>query len=88
MITYIKDPNAVLDYTLDWSQWLVDDTLLTSTWVIPDGLTSPSNSNTPTQSTVWLSGGTAGVEYKVTNRVTTAAGRTDDRSIRVLVMER
>jgi hypothetical protein len=38
--------------------------------------------------TVWLSGGTAGVSYMVTCRVVTAAGRKEDSSFQVRLIER
>jgi hypothetical protein len=41
-----KDPNSVADYGLDWSLRLVSDTILTSTWIVPDGITANSNSHT------------------------------------------
>lgn len=47
-----------------------------------------SETNTATKATVWLSGGTAGQIYTVTNRITTAAGRTEDRSFAIRVEER
>jgi hypothetical protein len=37
---------------------------------------------------VWLSGGTVGERYTVTTRITTSAGRTDDRSIEIWVRQR
>jgi hypothetical protein len=86
--SFIKDPNAVLDYTIDWSTWLEGDTISTSDWTVPTGLTEASDSNTTTTATVWLSGGTAGQEYTVTNRIVTAGGRTEDRSIYIRVEER
>jgi len=83
-----KDPNEVLDYELDWSARLSDgDTISASTWIVPDGLTEDSNSNTTTTTTIWLSGGTLG-EYTLTNRVTTAGGRTMDQSVRLTVVEK
>lgn len=85
---YQKDPDAVLDYTIDWSTWLGDDTIATSGWTVPTGLTEDSDSNTTTTATVWLSGGTVGTVYTVTNEITTAGGRTDDRSIQIFVTER
>lgn len=36
----------------------------------------------------WISGGTAGTTYRVTCRIVTAGGRTDDRSIFIKVKER
>lgn len=83
-----KDPDAVLDYTIDWSAWLVSDTIATSDWSVQAGLTEDSDSNTTTTATVWLSGGAEGESYSVRNRITTAAGRTDDRTITIRVVER
>jgi hypothetical protein len=78
-----KDPNSVLDYTVDWYDegWLGIDTIATSTWIVPTGLTNIAESHTTKIATIWLSGGTAGTNYEVTNRITTAGGRTDDRTI-------
>lgn len=79
-----KDPDAVLDYSVNWSAWLGDDTIVTSTWIVtgPDALlVVDSDSKSTTATTVWLSGGTLYRTYTATNRVTTAAGRVDDRSI-------
>ena len=85
-----KDANAVLDYTLDWSQWLTqEDDLTTSAWVTTTGLTVESDAlDADNTTTVWLSGGTPGQTYVATNRITTTGGRTDDRSITVFVTER
>lgn len=79
----IKDPNATLDYRVDWSQWLSDgETITSSTWLItPDGLTEVTTDHDATSATVWLSGGTAHERYWVTNRITTSAGRTDQRTL-------
>lgn len=86
--TYIKDPSAVLDYVIDWSSWLGSDTISTSTWTVPTGITKNSDTKTNTTATIWLSGGTADVEYVLTNRIVTAGGRTDDRSIKIAVLDR
>jgi hypothetical protein len=87
-MTFTKDPNAVLDYTIDWTRWLAGDQIATSEWLVPTGLTKMADSTTASSATVWLSGGTAGQTYTVTNRITTAAGRTEDRSFIVKVEER
>lgn len=88
-MSYVKDPDAVLDWEIDWSAWLdTGETIVTSTWIVPDGLTQDSDSSTGTTATVWLAGGTVGTRYTVTNRITTSAGRTDDRSIRISVQDR
>ena len=83
MHNFAKDPNAVLDYVVDWTAYLGDDTITTSTWIVPAGITKNSDTSTTTTAKVWLEGGTAGERYAVTNRITTAGGRTDDRTIRI-----
>ena len=88
--TLIKDPNAKKDYTIDWSDWLVGDTIQDSAWTVATGLTqsgSPAPTFANTTTTIWLEGGTAGQNYDVLNRITTAAGRIDDRTFRVLVRQ-
>jgi len=87
-MSYIKDPDAVLDYAIDWSAWLDTDTITDSDWTTTEGITIDSDSFTDTASTVWLSGGTAGDTYSVTNHITTTAGRQDDRSIKIKCKER
>lgn len=88
MTTYVKDPEAVLDYGLDWSAWLNGDTIAASSWTVPTGIVMDSHSYDTTHTTVWLSGGTLGATYALTNRITTAGGRTDDRTIRVTLRAR
>lgn len=84
-----KDPDAVLDYSLDWSEWLmVGDSLAVSSWLAEAGITIDSYARDGNVTTVWLSGGQAGRPYIVTNRVVTGGGREDDRSIVVYVTER
>jgi len=84
--TYTKDPQAKLDFSIDWSDWLGADTIATSTWTVPTGITTVTSSNTTTTATLWLSGGTLGQRYLCTNHVITAGGRQEDQSI-VVVME-
>jgi hypothetical protein len=87
-MTFAKDPNAVLDYSIDWTRWLAGDQVATSEWLVPTGLTKVADSKASALATVWLSGGTAGQSYTVTNRVTTTGGRTEDRSFTIRVEER
>ena len=83
-----KDPNAKLDYTIDWIQWLGTDTITDSTWEVSSSeLIIMDNSNTHTATTVWLSAGLAGQVYTVTNRITTTSGRIQDQSFRLKVKE-
>ena len=83
-----KDPQATLDYGFDWSRWLGTDTIATSAWTVPSGLVGTNEASTDTTTTVWLSGGVAGMEYRVTNAITTAGGRTEQRTMLIQVEER
>ena len=86
---FTKDPDAVLDYTIDWSDWLASgETISTSTWTIPTGLTEDSETETTTTATVWLSGGTEGTSYTITNEIVTSQSRTANRSLYIRVEER
>jgi hypothetical protein len=84
---FTKDPNAVLDFTIDWESWLDGDTISASTWTPEAGITVDSDTDTDTTTTVWLSGGTAGQSYRVTNHITTAAGREEDRTLIIKVLQ-
>lgn len=88
--TFTKDPEATLDYTVDWDgdDWLGSDTISSVTWTVPAGLANTSTSNTTTTATIWLSGGTADQDYDVECKIVTAGGRTDERTIRLQVRER
>ena len=78
-----KDPNSVLDYTINWSSWLDGDTISTSTWVLPSGITNDSDSNTTTTASITLSSGSHNVDYKLVNRIVTAASLTHEQAIRI-----
>jgi hypothetical protein len=82
----IKDPQADLDYTIDWSAWLGADTIATSSWSVADGsglvAHDPSIDVSSQKATVWIRGGNSSTAaYAVTNHVKTVAGREDDRTI-------
>ena len=87
-----KDPQAYLDYSLDWgAEWLdTGDTVTASVWSVTpvNGLLIGDQPFTAEVTTVWLSGGTAGESYTVTNHITTAEGREDERSLLIEVTER
>ncbi len=80
-----KDPDSIEDFTIDWSDHLGSDTIATSVWTVPSGLTQDSETETTTTATVTLSGGTVGAFHTVTNRITTDGGRTLDQSIHIRV---
>jgi hypothetical protein len=81
-----QDPQADLDYGFDWSDWLAGDTVTTSAWIAnKSGLTVHDSTHDSTSTTAWLSGGTLGEGYTVTNHIVTAGGRANDRSFRVVI---
>lgn len=89
--TIAHDPNAKLDYAVDWAAWLQSgETITASTWTVPTGITqtTPAPSFSGTAATVWLTGGTVGEHYMVTNHITTSMGREDDRSLYIWCVER
>lgn len=86
--TLPKDPNATLDFTMDWVDWLGTDEIQSSTWTVPEGLTSAAETYSTTAAVIWLTGGTAGTTYTVTNRIVTVGGRREDRSLYIKVDNR
>lgn len=87
--TYTKDPDAVLDYIFDWTDWLSpNEEITTSTMLVSAGLVIDTSSHGNYTATAWVSGGTAGRPYLLTNRITTNQGRTDDRSVTIRVTDR
>ena len=92
-----KDPDARLDYTMDWSDWLsASDALQTVVWRTstiagdPAPLTLGSNTtNTGTGiTTVLVSGGSAGNTYTVTCKITTSGALIDERYFRIIAKNR
>jgi hypothetical protein len=85
----LKDPSAVLDYVFDWTGWLTTGETIDDYTITADtGLTKDSSTEDAGKVTVWLSGGTAGINYKVACLITTTEGRTDERTIWIKVVER
>jgi hypothetical protein len=84
-----KDPDSIVDYAVDWSDWMATgDSISTSVWILPAGLTEESKSNTSTVATIFVSGGTAGTQVLVTNRITTAQARTEDRTFMLYITDK
>ncbi len=86
---YEKDPDARIDYTIAWSDWLepLGDVITASTLAVDAGLTAETQTFTAYDATVWLSGGTTGSSYAATNRITTRDGRTNERTIVLRVLQ-
>jgi len=89
MSSYIKDPQAVLDFAIDWSRWLATgETITASTITASTGLTVDSDTFTGTTVTYWLSGGTLNTRCTIVNHITTSAGRQDDRTDYLIIQDR
>lgn len=87
-----KDKNARLDYSVRWVDWLGTDQISSSTWAIvnsPDGLlVIDTPTNTTGTATIWVSSGTVNTTYRLENSIGTLAGRTDNRSILIEVVDK
>ena len=91
-----KDPEATLDYTLNWADWLSSSstTITGSTWSVSadaddtDPVTIAGSGNNTTITTVTLTGGTVNEIYTIYNTITTAGGITERRNFRVVVKNR
>ena len=98
MSVELKDPDAVLDYSQDWTTYLAaGESISSSTWAIEGGDAAPVTtalaiSGTPSLvgavATAFVSGGTKGQVYTLRNRIVTNQGRTDDRSWTIRVEPR
>lgn len=91
------DPDAVLDFTIDWSDWLTSpEVISTSTWtvdptgelVIGTGDFAPTNDDD--SATVWINSQVAGHRYELTNKIVTdsSPARTAERTITIRCGER
>ena len=93
----VKDPEATLDYSLDWADWMpASDRIATSNWTI-ETLAGDLNplvevetllAGLTSRTTIFLSGGSVNRNYRVTNTITTDDGRTDERYFRIFVRDR
>jgi hypothetical protein len=90
-----KDEDAVLTYSLDWTDWLPANTAITgNSFTVEtitgdtDALVKVSQSNTDTVATIKVSGGTSGKIYKVYNTITITGSLIERRYFRVKVTAR
>ena len=92
-----KDPQARLDYSMDWSDWLASgDPIQVAQWSVSTVTSDTANvvihSNTTSGvtgiSTAIISGGSAGNIYTVTCKITTTNGLIDERYFRLSVQDR
>lgn len=81
--SFLQDPSANLDYTIDWSQYLQGTEYIIQTPVINAtvGLTVGNITISGGKVVFWVSGGIQGQKYVVDCTIITSLGRTDSRSI-------
>jgi hypothetical protein len=96
------DPDAILSYGLNWADfgpndgsdddtgWLQGETIAESQWIIsgPDSPTITDQDHSTVETKFQISGATEGSTYLATNRIQTAAGYQDDRTIEIVVEQR
>ncbi len=89
---FLKDPDAVLDYTFDWTLWLTSgssvDTITGGSVMVASGVHLDSLTYDAKTVTAWISGGSPSLNYDITCRIQTTAGRIDDRTITLMVQPR
>ena len=107
----IKDPSSVEPFYIVWCSpnntndasatdtgRLQGETISTSTWTVPTGITKDSDGKAAvtihgviygasTVTTIWLSSGTAGTDYDCVNRVVTSGSRTLEKTLRIKVRQ-
>ena len=86
----IKDPDAILDYPIDFSAWLDDisDTYASHTVTTTEGLVCDSSSEAAGIITPILSGGTLGKLASFTIHIVTTGGLEDDRTFWLRIVDR
>lgn len=82
-----KDPADVLDYHIDCATWLQGDTLASVEWDTPEGLLIKDEARTDTLISVWFDEASTVGKYACTLTLTTAAGRTAQRTVILVVKE-
>ena len=90
LLTFRKDPDAEKVYGFNWALWLAEtsETISTSVWTVPTGLTSSDETKDDTQTSIKISGGTAGETYEVVNRITTSThGQIEEWTMEFIIEE-
>jgi hypothetical protein len=91
----IHDPNAILDYPIDYSAWLAD---AGSSYVsheivgLTGGITNPRSTQSAGKISVWIAGGTVGEIASFTVRITASGDgviqRIDDKTFYLKIVNR
>jgi hypothetical protein len=86
-VDFTKDADETLDFSFNYAPKLGEDTILTSVFSLPDGLSLVSQSNDTDSATIFVSGGSAGRIYRIENTITTAGGREYEKTLYVQVTD-
>lgn len=97
-----KDPDEILDYSVDWSRFLGAATINSVAWFVDNasnvktaiaasntvnGIQNVSQTNTSTVATINLGLGTLNEEYKFYCRITDSTGSIAERVIKLRIKE-
>jgi hypothetical protein len=97
-----KDPDEILDYSVDWSRFLGAATISSVAWSVDNasgvktaigsgntvnGIQNVSQTNTNTVATINLGLGTLNEEYKFYCRITDNTGSIAERVIKIRIKE-
>jgi hypothetical protein len=98
-----KDPDEILDYSIDWSRFLASSTISTVQWYVDDedgvktlfssgtvvnGIQHVSSANTSVVATIHLGLGDNNKAYKFYCRINDSVGNIAERTVRITVKER
>ena len=90
---FFKDPDAILDYTQSWADWLTDTAgsatiVAVTAFSDKSGITVGAPTTDGTTITLRLTGGTiADQQYLITVRATLSDGEKDDMSFLVIMRQ-
>jgi hypothetical protein len=97
-----KDPDEILDYSVDWSRWLAGATISSVIWYVDNasgvktvigagqvvnGLQNVSQTISNGVATINLGLGTNNAEYKITCSMTDSTGNLAERVIRIKIKD-
>lgn len=97
MAQFLKDPQSLLDYTIDWqSHYLPAGVTIVQDqgWTITPApqteadLTIIASAHDTGTTTVQVMGGVPGRQYRLTSRIQTSAGQTEERSLWLRIAHR
>ena len=71
-----KTATEIVDITFNWAPTLnVGDSIVTSAWSVPSGITGGNQSSTSTTTSIRLSSGSTALFYPIINTVSLASGQ-------------